>query len=99
LVSDTVTLGAEHDPTFETPETTQATENEEDYVRYEIIWKNPEGACTWWGPPPTKSEGGSGDPNLEGEGDVIFMYDKDSRKMMPLPAGFVAPAHIESLWD
>jgi len=79
--------------TFETPQ------NEEDFVRYEIVWKDPEGACTWWGPPPTMDGDGSSDPNSEGKGDVILMYDKESRKMVPLPAGFVAPAHVENLWD
>ena len=54
--------------------------------------------CTWWGPPPT-SDGGDGDSNIEGSGDVILMYDKEHKKMMPLLPGLVTPARVEQLWD
>lgn len=54
--------------------------------------------CTWWGPPPTKVDG-DGDSNLEGPGDIILMYDKESKQMKPLPPGLAAPARVEKLWD
>jgi hypothetical protein len=68
------------------------------YVQYEIIWKSDGGMCMWWGPPPTEVDSDD-NSNLEGPGDIILMYDKESKQMRLLQPGLVAPAWAEKLWD
>ena len=74
-----------------------SADDEENFVRYEITWKSDGRKCTWWGPPPTEG-GSSTDASAEGPGDIIRIYDKETKKMVPLPAGFVAPARVEDPW-